>query len=136
MLFLGLRSSPSDELTRAASRPPLHSCGIASNGTAFCWGFNGYGNLGTGTVVDSPGLAMRVAPKVAYNFTQISSGNQHTCGILADGSIVCWGSNSHGQMAGNLTVGDDIYYTLPRPWWPGQKFTKVACGHSNTYAIQ
>ena len=30
-------------------------------------------------------------------FTQVSAGGWHTCGLKADGTITCWGDNSHGQ---------------------------------------
>ena len=99
-------------------------------------GYNSYGNLGTGTLAGSPGVAKRVAPKITYNFTQISAGNQHTCGVLNTQFIFCWGRNSHGQMAGNLTIGNAYYYSLPRPGWPKHTFTKVVCGNANTYAIE
>ena len=34
---------------------------------------------------------------VPLPFTSVSAGWFHTCGILQDGSAVCWGLNSHGQ---------------------------------------
>ena len=114
----------------------LHSCALAENGTVFCFGFNGYGNLGIGTIVNSPGVPKRVAPKVKYNFTQIAAGSHHTCGLLAGGQAMCWGWNNMGQMAGNLTAGAAYYYSLPRAWWPKHTFIKIVCGATNTYAIE
>ena len=52
-----------------------HSCAI-HNGTVVCWGDNTFGQS--------------APPK--GTFTQISAGADHTCGLLADKSLVCWGS--------------------------------------------
>ncbi len=48
---------------------------------------------------------------------RIAAGANHTCGILNDGNVRCWGSNEHGQLGtlddldplvpDNLLVGDD-----------------------------
>jgi predicted small secreted protein len=33
----------------------------------------------------------------AYTFSQVSAGGSHTCGIMTDGSVTCWGNNQDGQ---------------------------------------
>lgn len=78
-----------------------HSCAIRQNGDTFCWGWNGLGQLGDGTLTD------RFTPtKVAgaQTFTEISAGFQHTCGLTAAGSVYCWGSNGHGRLGDGTTV--------------------------------
>jgi len=58
-----------------------HTCGLKSNGSATCWGFNNHGQS--------------TAP--SGTFTQLSAGSHHTCGLKSDGSAVCWGENGFGQ---------------------------------------
>ncbi len=86
-----------------------HTCARLANGTAGCWGFNGEGQLGDGT------LTLRTAPVQVSglaNATQVSSGggtgngtHEHTAALRADGSVVCWGDNTYGQL-GNGTNTD------------------------------
>ena len=52
------------------------SCGLASDGRAFCWGWY------------HDGWAL---PPRAETFVSISVGNRHACGLRADGVTVCWG---------------------------------------------
>jgi alpha-tubulin suppressor-like RCC1 family protein len=65
-----------------------HTCGIAQNGTAFCWGSNSDGQLGTGVAgtqtapVQVAGLADVVA---------ISAGDRFTCVLRPTGTAACWG---------------------------------------------
>jgi hypothetical protein len=58
-----------------------HTCGIKSDGTLACWGYNDYGQ-------SSP---------PAGTFTQVSAGELHTCGVKSDGTVTCWGDDSYEQ---------------------------------------
>ena len=68
-----------------------HACGLKTDGTVVCWGWNDYGQA---TVPD--GLA---------SVEQVSAGHQHTCALKSDGTIVCWGDDSYGQVT--VQVGLD-----------------------------
>jgi len=70
----------------------LHSCALATDGTAWCWGRGA--QLG-----DSVGVARWEPGQVAgsQRFTQLSSGWNHTCGLTADSLVYCWGFNTVGQ---------------------------------------
>jgi alpha-tubulin suppressor-like RCC1 family protein len=80
----------------------VHSCGLAPNGAAWCWGSNDIGELGDGT-----GTPRLVPTPVAGSqaFTAISSrrgsedlNDQNTCALTADGAAWCWGGNSGGAL--------------------------------------
>jgi alpha-tubulin suppressor-like RCC1 family protein len=68
-----------------------HTCGLRS-GIAWCWGDNDARQLGRAS-------GNQPAPVAgALNFTSISAGRNHTCGIGTDGFAYCWGGNLHGQL--------------------------------------
>jgi alpha-tubulin suppressor-like RCC1 family protein len=71
----------------------------------YCWGFNGSGQLGDGTMAD------RVAPTRVVGVggagqlgevLEVGAGTLHTCARLASG-IVCWGDGDLGQLGGAPT---------------------------------
>lgn len=79
------------------------SCALATGGTAYCWGVNLENWLGTGCPFScySP---LPVSLPVGVNFTQLSTGGSHACGLTAGGALYCWGSNSSGQLGDGTTT--------------------------------
>jgi alpha-tubulin suppressor-like RCC1 family protein len=72
-----------------------HSCALMSDGTVQCWGFNQDGELGDGTFGNNrttPAPVLGISTAVA-----ISAGDYHTCALLADGSVACWGGSGAGE---------------------------------------
>ncbi len=80
-----------------------HTCALVAGGQARCWGTNSSGELGNGTTGGSS--AAPVAVTGLSGATQISSGDNHTCVLVAGGQVRCWGTNSSGQL-GNGTFVD------------------------------
>jgi len=78
-----------------------HTCALLGDGTAQCWGRNGQGQLGDGTITNSssPVRAGGISGAVA-----VSGGFSHTCAVLSDGTVQCWGENVEGQL-GDGTSG-------------------------------
>jgi alpha-tubulin suppressor-like RCC1 family protein len=78
-----------------------HTCGIALNGTAYCWGFNDLGQLGDGTttarLLPTPVLTSEV-------FVAIGAGDRFTCAMTPDRRVFCWGGNLNGEL-GSGTAG-------------------------------
>jgi len=73
-----------------------YSCGILANGSAYCWGIGDSGRLGYGgTAQQNSPIAVNITPN---NFSSISAGETHSCGILADGSAYCWGGGDNGEL--------------------------------------
>ena len=79
-----------------------HTCGIrASNSAAYCWGNNGYGQLGDGTTTQ------RTSPSLVsggHSFTGMAVGDYHTCGVAGTGTTYCWGANWYGQVGDGTTT--------------------------------
>jgi alpha-tubulin suppressor-like RCC1 family protein len=72
------------------------TCARKQDGTLWCWGYNGVGQLGDGTATDqhSPVQVTALGASVA----QISTGVYHTCARTNDGAVWCWGANDSGQL--------------------------------------
>ena len=104
-------TGPLNHIT-AISAGDFHTCARISDGTARCWGYNLYGQLGDGTDTDGT-LPVKVknvagtAPLI--HVTAISAADFHTCARISDGTARCWGGNSDGQL-GDSTRTDR---TLP-----------------------
>jgi len=72
------------------------TCALLNDGTVKCWGGNSRGNLGTGTVSD--GMSVPVSVSGLTGVSAISAGTYHTCALLNDNKVKCWGGNSTGQL--------------------------------------
>lgn len=77
-----------------------HTCAIVANGEVRCWGANSLGGnqmgqLGDGTANDS---TRPVAVTGIMGATAIAAGSNHTCAIVANGEVRCWGTNSNSQL--------------------------------------
>ena len=72
------------------------TCGIDAAGDGWCWGANGRGQLGIGTVTASTATPTKVAGGLKWK--SIVPGSEHTCGIASDDSLYCWGRNTAGQL--------------------------------------
>lgn len=89
-----------------------HSCVLLESGGVRCWGANELGQLGLGHTDsigddESPGASPEVdagGPVVA-----IDTQYDHTCVLLEDGAVRCWGQAENGKLGyGNLNnIGDN-----------------------------
>ncbi|MEO1056875.1 MAG: hypothetical protein AAFY28_08185, partial [Actinomycetota bacterium] len=89
----------------------LHTCAILDDGNVKCWGRNANGELGVGNTFnlgDDPNEMGDDLPTVDLGTdrtaTAISAGDTHSCALLDNGDVKCWGANGDGQ----LGQGDKI----------------------------
>ena len=80
-----------------------HACAIDDRSRLLCWGRNDRGQLGLGAA-DAEPHDRPVEIELAMAPTKIAAGAFHTCAVLADSSVWCWGANELGQLG---TTGTD-----------------------------
>ncbi|MHC4711267.1 MAG: hypothetical protein ACYTA3_12845, partial [Planctomycetota bacterium] len=77
-----------------------HSCGVAPDEVAYCWGNGEDGRLGTGNNLNKLRADLVLGPT---EFAHLSAGRTHTCGVATDGGAYCWGDGSKGQLGSGTT---------------------------------
>jgi hypothetical protein len=87
-----------------------HNCVRLSNGAVVCWGYNSHGQLGSG----SPANALSPVKTMLGSLGQgkavsIAAGSTHSCAVLLDGSVTCWGWNTAGELGSNTGPDGSLY---------------------------
>lgn len=103
-------------------------CGIRTDGSLYCWGFNANGQLGTGdtTRQSSP-------VQVPGSWRYVTTGNSRAYGIKSDGTLWAWGRN----YAGVLGLGDATDRSSPTQI-PGTNWKAVSSANwrATTYFLR
>ena len=92
------------KVATAISMGGSHACAILDDNSLKCWGRNEYGQLGDGTTTNrhTPTAINLGSGRTAK---AVSAGAHHTCAILDDDTIKCWGRNNDYQLGNG--VGSD-----------------------------
>ncbi|WP_412745437.1 fibronectin type III domain-containing protein [Krasilnikovia sp. MM14-A1004] len=109
----------------------MHTCGLGSDGQAYCWGRNVNGQLGDGTTTDqsTPVAVAAGAIPGGVTLTQIASGNEQTCGLGSNGRAYCWGYNGSGELGDGTTTGQSAPVEVAAGAIPGGvTLTGIASG--------
>lgn len=88
-----------------------HSCAVMKAGTVRCWGHNAFGKLGYGSTVnlgDEIGEMPRPDLELGGPATQVVTGYSHTCALMANKKVKCWGDGQWGALgyASTDSLGD------------------------------
>ncbi|MCX7556998.1 proprotein convertase P-domain-containing protein [Xanthomonadaceae bacterium JHOS43] len=106
-----------------------HTCALTNEGGVYCWGGGANGELGDG---GRENRSMPVAVSgLSGGVQDIAAGSGHTCALLANGTVQCWGYNVAGQLGDNSTT------TRLTPW-PVQGLAGVqaiSAGRHHTCAL-
>jgi alpha-tubulin suppressor-like RCC1 family protein len=122
-----------------------YTCVLIDNGTAGnttddtikCWGYDGYYNMGQGSILAARKLPVTVLTAAATpltGVTDVSAGIFHACAIVTGGNVYCWGKNTYGGLAEDpASVTQRTYATLI----PGvTNAQSVYAGYYNTCVIK
>ena len=133
---------PAGRTARAIVSGDYHTCAILDDGSVHCWGFGANGRLGYGN--SSNILSAAAAPAVnlgpGRTATAITAGASHTCAILDDGSVRCWGNGVSGRLGyGNqASIGDDETPAAAGPVdiGAGRRAVAISAGDFHTCVIR
>jgi alpha-tubulin suppressor-like RCC1 family protein len=125
-----------------------HTCALSDDGTVRCWGANYDGQLGRGNVTQRGDLPNQMGANLGpidlgpgRTATAISAGGDHTCALLDDSTVKCWGANNAGQLGqgdtfdrgdGPSEMGVDL---SPVPLGTGAVVTAISAGGDHTCAL-
>ena len=128
-------SVPSSFTVRDIDPGGSHMCAASDAGAVWCWGSDAKRQLGTAgdgaagvldkltpTLTDSTGGLVR----------SVATGDNHSCALRSTGVVVCWGDNTHGQLAQNLATASN---STPTAVSLAAKVTKVAAGSNHVCAL-
>lgn len=79
-----------------------HACAMLENGDVKCWGANDYGQIGQGHAnhmgdADGEVAALNVIP-LGRAAMSIAVGPRHSCAVLLEGTLKCWGYNQNAEL--------------------------------------
>ena len=107
-----LRALPAD--VQAIAAGAYHTCALLATGGVMCWGSNNQGECGVPSsaplfapvpVTNLPGRAVAIGA---------GAGAQHTCVVLDDGAVACWGNDNEAQLGSGATTTSTGRFS-PRP---------------------
>ena len=80
-----------------------HACAVTSATGVYCWGRGLEGQLGTGK---TKGSTLPVPVKgLQSGVISLALGEFHSCALISDGTVRCWGKNDVGQLGDGTTDG-------------------------------
>lgn len=91
----------------AISAGQFHSLALLGNGTVAAWGWNGFGQVGNGNTANQTSAVPVTG--LSGPVTQVAGGPDHSLALLANGAVMSWGNNAHGQ----LGTGDTTQHNNP-----------------------
>lgn len=99
-----------------------------TDGTLWSWGYNFYGQLGSGTTISR---SSPVQVGLLTNWNKVAYGQNHTLAIKTDGTLWAWGRNSNGQLGtGGGTVSSPVQVGALTNW------NVIAAGQVHSAAVK
>ena len=99
----------------AAAIGERHTCALATDAVAYCWGANAEGALGLGDAV----ARLVPARSLGAPYSALTAGDGFTCALKSGGELFCWGANGESQLG---------FFDLAKPGAPSLQPLRVGAG--------
>ena len=129
---------------KAVSAGGVHTCALRDDNAVLCWGYSGDGRLGYPArnnigLIDLPGAVGPVDIGAGRTAKAITAGGAHSCAILDNDTVRCWGFGFDGRLGYNSTesIGNDELPSTAGPidFGPGRTAKAISAGGAHTCAI-
>ena len=108
------------------SNGQTNTCGVTTDGAAYCWGMPNFGQNGNGDIENdkySPSLVSG-----SHTWATIDVGYQYACGVTTGGDAYCWGDNGYGS-------GQSSEVSTPQLVSGGHTWKSSISAHMRTYSV-
>lgn len=115
-----------------------HNLALCADGTLAAWGYNNYGQLGTGdtTTRKSPAAVVKHGALAGKQVVGIAAGAYHSAALCSDGTVVTWGFNDDGELGNGSTTTSTEPSAVDRSGaLAGKTVTTIAAGQYHTLAL-
>ncbi|BDR54905.1 hypothetical protein KIMH_10160 [Bombiscardovia apis] len=115
-----------------------HAVALGSDGNAYTWGWNAYGQLGDGTTTSSslPVKVLQGALPAGKHFTSINAADRFTVALDSDGNAYTWGWNAYGQLGDGTTTSRNQPVKVQQGALPaGEHYTSISAADGFTVAL-
>src|ERR1700683_31123 len=93
---------------KAISSGGSDNLALLASGTVMSWGDDAFGQLGNGTATANNDAELPVAVTGVTTAVQVSTSGEHGLALLANGTVMAWGDNDHGQLGNGTTAYSDV----------------------------
>ena len=119
------------------------SLAVGSDGNAYAWGYNYYGQLGDGTttqrttpvIVKTPDRNTYPDLPEDFTYVQVSAGYRHSLALGSDGNAYTWGNNQYGQLGNGTTTELHTPVRVKQPEGAPADFTYVQVSAGSLYSL-
>lgn len=119
----------------------LHACALTADHKAYCWGNDSFDQLGTtaetgfcSDLISGEGGRCTAKPLPVegdHEFSSISAGWDHSCGVTTNNAAYCWGNGTYGAL-GNGSTESSVTPILVSG---GHSFTQVSASSTHSCGL-
>ena len=93
---------PAGKEAVALATGDMFNCAVLADGTVWCWGYGGSGQLGNGQF---NGGTVPVQVTGLTGATAVTAGQDDACAVTVSDAVWCWGDNTYGELGNGTTTG-------------------------------